>query len=791
MGRLTEKDSRLGPLTYGRTSWRLWRVVWSSGGGEDAEGPPRNSLTVYAFGWVARLLLPTVLQPYRERRVATSWDAATIARMGRDWYEVANPREYGFSLHEGHLVLYLGRQTHDSSTTQDWSWFLPWTQWRHVRRSFYGVNGELFGTIANGAGWDAESAMADRCPTVAFAFDDYDGKRITATTRIEEREWRFGTGWFRWLSLFRRPKIQRSLDLRFSEEVGPEKGSWKGGTIGHSIAMQPNELHESAFRRYCAQEHRSKYRPFWVTFIERMAAVLAVMLLLVTTAAAQISPTSLTCGSTWNTDKKYLDLHGPSGATFAITLPPWLVCDRASGFTPARLACVCDKSATPTSAVLTSSATIGGTVYPITFLAKCSTSSGCGTGSPPLPPPTARPTSIATATPRPGATATPVRTGVPTPTRTPGDVRPTPPPQIGKRAPAGRSAYWQVSLLLNKITPVKWCYQMDANGVPLAPFTPTQVCMNQMVRTRMIALNEAMVAARDVPACDGARKKITGASMDSEMQTTLDPVYRRRFDSGRGVYVVDTKGPDYKKAQDGAELLRKCLTSDDGALACGQHPLLGGRTWDRFGARPDDLLLDFLTIHVEQGRCVVGAEVALPVPDERTYDKARLTLGHVELDGVQPALSAAQLAKLDECEHLHHLASEDQPLPAGRSVKQCHIELEDLARSDRELGFLSLLPFSGKVDPTIAATELRLIKRGEHRFYQQWAACLRRGDWECSDQKSVAHYGMHTMRNHKDARRLFRFPCSPNPMVDFFIRQCPIETWDQVIARLAREAQSQ
>lgn len=37
-------------------------------------------------------------------------------------------------------------------------------------------------------------------------------------------------GWFKWLSWFGRPKIRRSLDIQFSSETGPEKGSWKGGT---------------------------------------------------------------------------------------------------------------------------------------------------------------------------------------------------------------------------------------------------------------------------------------------------------------------------------------------------------------------------------------------------------------------------------------------------------------------------------------------------------------------------------------------------------------------------------
>jgi hypothetical protein len=104
-------------------------------------------------------------------------------------------------------------------------------------------------------------------PKARFELDDYDGKRIQAATHIEEREWRFGTGWFKWLSVFRKPKIRRSLSINFSDEVGPEKGSWKGGTTGTGIDMLTDELHEAAFRRFCDQEHRSKYKNYRVTFV--------------------------------------------------------------------------------------------------------------------------------------------------------------------------------------------------------------------------------------------------------------------------------------------------------------------------------------------------------------------------------------------------------------------------------------------------------------------------------------------------------------------------------------------
>ena len=84
-------------------------------------------------------------------------------------------------------------------------------------------------------------------------FDDFDGERIECTTMIEEREWLRGAKWTEWLSLFYPPKVRRSLELEFSKETGSRKGSWKGGTMGHSIDLEPGELHESGFRRYCAK----------------------------------------------------------------------------------------------------------------------------------------------------------------------------------------------------------------------------------------------------------------------------------------------------------------------------------------------------------------------------------------------------------------------------------------------------------------------------------------------------------------------------------------------------------
>lgn len=253
--RWSDNDRYWGPFTYARKrredDYRPLAVVLGSGDGDDYPG---CRLRVSGFGHTLILALPAIIKPWRHW-VDTSHYSWSKSPNGGYWD--VHRREYGFSLSEGILRVLFGAQTGDSSTTQDWSWFLPWCQWRFVRKSYYGLDGEHYGTEErpahfNEPAYERNRQMQESCPTASFAFADFDGERLTAKTRIEEWEWRFGEGWFKWLSLFRRPKVRRSLDIRFSGETGARKGSWKGGTIGHSMSMLPGELHEAAFRRYCA-----------------------------------------------------------------------------------------------------------------------------------------------------------------------------------------------------------------------------------------------------------------------------------------------------------------------------------------------------------------------------------------------------------------------------------------------------------------------------------------------------------------------------------------------------------
>ncbi len=267
-GRMTDADRRWGPLTWGPCgySWRPLSAYVESGD----DGYPGSAFVAYALGWCMRLALPDWLGP----RPAVEWRSD---RVGGRWQDISR-RRFGFSLCDGFLQVFMGRQTDNSTTEQQWSCHLPWTQWRHVRHSYYGLGGEHLldePEVIPGLGDDRIAqfrrmeAFREAMPKAVFVVEDFDGALVVATTFVEEREWRFGTGWFRWLSVFRRPKIVRSLNITFGSEVGRDKGSWKGGTIGHGIEMLPTESHEGAMRRYCDQEHRAKHGAYRLRFVRR------------------------------------------------------------------------------------------------------------------------------------------------------------------------------------------------------------------------------------------------------------------------------------------------------------------------------------------------------------------------------------------------------------------------------------------------------------------------------------------------------------------------------------------
>jgi hypothetical protein len=266
--RYSDNNKHFWPFTLAFGCHSSWGFMLDSGAHEDSPGDCH--LRIYLGTMTLILELPQLLADRVTRHSAAgSLDAATVARLGRDWYEIHESREFGFRTFEGAIHVHYGAQTNDSRTDRVKVIRMPWRDWRFVRHSHYDFDGKHFHTEFDSArsSWQASTAIREACPRQRFEFDDYDGQRIVATTYIEEREWRLGSGMFRWLSLFRRPKISRCLALDFSSEVGPEKGSWRGATMGHAIEMLPGELHEAAFRRYCEQEHRARGTRYRIKYV--------------------------------------------------------------------------------------------------------------------------------------------------------------------------------------------------------------------------------------------------------------------------------------------------------------------------------------------------------------------------------------------------------------------------------------------------------------------------------------------------------------------------------------------
>jgi hypothetical protein len=259
VNRWSDNDRHFGRILFAAPGghYRSTGIMLVTGGDED---DPHNALRVQLCGWTVILKLPEIIKPYRRKiPYSTPSIIERAEAAGRETFYWDQHRvELGFSIAEGSVHWHYGPQTHDSSTTKSKCWFYPWREHRLVRHSLYDLEGDHFADLPEWGfrsknGYAARCALQEACPVEKFEFEDFDGERIIATCRIEEMEWKRGKGLSRLLYLGRN-RLGRSLDLRFSSEVGERKGSWKGGTVGHSVEMLPGELHEAAFRRYCEKE---------------------------------------------------------------------------------------------------------------------------------------------------------------------------------------------------------------------------------------------------------------------------------------------------------------------------------------------------------------------------------------------------------------------------------------------------------------------------------------------------------------------------------------------------------
>lgn len=163
---------------------------------------------------------------------------AIILPFRNKWTDECDPPKWGIAIHNNTLWIYKGGKGNMEGGNKWWTWDIPfitkvWFRssillkddtWEH---EFKGKKKDFY---------NDEWKEKQKSWTYDYT-DSYDQQIIPTTIYVEEREWR--PKWLKWTKLF--SFVRTTIDVHFSKECGRDKGSWKGGTIGCSYNLLPNE----------------------------------------------------------------------------------------------------------------------------------------------------------------------------------------------------------------------------------------------------------------------------------------------------------------------------------------------------------------------------------------------------------------------------------------------------------------------------------------------------------------------------------------------------------------------
>ena len=228
---------------------------------------PYNILSFSFWKWGWYIKVPQFIKPVG-KKVKANWDAATVARLGRDWYMDYTSKHYGVTFLDDAVHVAYGIQPgcfiSDDKENSDHVKVLdyPWMH-KHVRNTIYARNGNALSYDEWYKKDSVRYKIEDRDlawlsdPTGSYYYflyhDTFDGMDIPTKARVSEREWHRGINKF-WKMLFwvfpGSKRVVRSLEIDFKYEVGARKGSWKGGTMGMGMAMLEGESVNEAISRF-------------------------------------------------------------------------------------------------------------------------------------------------------------------------------------------------------------------------------------------------------------------------------------------------------------------------------------------------------------------------------------------------------------------------------------------------------------------------------------------------------------------------------------------------------------
>jgi hypothetical protein len=156
---------------------------------------------------------------------------------------------YGFAIHNDTFWIYKGGDYEDGQCQNQWiSWYLPffsytfdghWVQ--NKNREWVQMSRSRKDGLPEGYEFRKDGAYVETHP---YTYTLKSGKvqNRTATCTIEKRKWH--RKWFPFLTMER-----QVIDIEFSDEVGERSGSWKGGTVGCSYELKPDETVYECLKR--------------------------------------------------------------------------------------------------------------------------------------------------------------------------------------------------------------------------------------------------------------------------------------------------------------------------------------------------------------------------------------------------------------------------------------------------------------------------------------------------------------------------------------------------------------
>lgn len=253
----------------------VFGITLDSGDNSDYPG---NKLVIQVWKYSAWIKIPRIIKPYAQKHTFTTLSPEATARrleqFGHLDYFEYHARRFGFHLMTSGLHTSFGPSTWDSQTTKSGYFSFPWREFDMVLHSFCDADGVEYieKNKAVRLGYKESYAIKDAMPRYVFLLRDYDGQEIRAYCHMEKRVYRIGTGWVKkYFSALRPTRTFVELDIAFDGETGPEKGSWKGGTIGTGSRAEKGDKLDAQYliEKYCSATHRAKGATYSMTFVRR------------------------------------------------------------------------------------------------------------------------------------------------------------------------------------------------------------------------------------------------------------------------------------------------------------------------------------------------------------------------------------------------------------------------------------------------------------------------------------------------------------------------------------------